>query len=286
MAQAQRWKPISLAAMVIIKKKMPMKFAEVQIKSNAYTVCGGFATKPIPLIVKEIHDVDSAQAAVIGVYAKVDKGEPWLFKTVAGPTSTRRDVFKLKGLNEIENRMRRAAAESDDSQDTPPANGRKYKYKRARDSITCIKMPERPSCMAGATVDVRVYSDGAKGLWIDINNLPWLINYLKEEREMSGCPAPPAPPTADAAGEGLPGVTIKWDYANSEYVAIISDELRSTRPHISQEVRTSPSSITTDKWDKVAASLGFDNSFETADADSKQSATRAYLILWLKDALR
>ena len=273
--------------MVKMKKKS-QPFNEVRVETNVYAISGGFSkpTSRIPLHVKEINDVDSQQVAVVGVFAKVDKGEPWLFKTVAGPASTRREVFHLRGIKEIENRMRRAAAESDDSQDMPPTNGRKYKHKRARDSITCIKMPERPLYMEGATVDVRVYSNGAKGLWIDIDNLPWLVRYLKEEREMSGCPPPPLDDTADAAAEGLPGVTIKWDYAAAEYVAIIADELRAIRPHLHREVRASPSELTAEKWDKVAASLGITNSIGSANADTRQTVTRAYLISYLKEMFK
>ena len=98
-------------------------------------------------------------------FVRINKGQNWLYKSVAGADAIRRDLADLTLLDNIETAVRASAVtSSEDSQEAAPAQppGKKYKSRRARDSITRVTMPlHPPNCGAPAgTVEVRVFNDG------------------------------------------------------------------------------------------------------------------------------
>ena len=75
--------------------------------------------------------------------------------------------------------------------------------------------------------NVRLYMTGTKAIWIDVNDVPWLIDFVKAEYEcQEGCEAPAdstSPALADhGGGIGIEGCSIIWNFEKSQYEAKIA----------------------------------------------------------------
>ena len=125
--------------------------------------------------------------------------------------------------------------------------------------------------------NVRLYMTGTKAIWIDVNDVPWLIDFVKAEYEcQEGCEAPAdstSPALADhGGGIGIEGCSIIWNFEKSQYEAKID---RARHPTLAGSYVVSPSDMDEAKWNKVVGSDS--GSFHAATADSLQTATLAYL---------
>ena len=244
---------------------------------------GGYLKRPYAMETKDVGDIDEHNQTVNYTFVRVNKGQEWLFKAVAGENASRRDLFDINIFDEIEKAVRVAATSSDESQEavsSQPA-AKRYKSRRARDSITRVTMPLHPpnyDAPAG-TVEVHVYNDGptGKGQWIDVASIPWLVSYLRRDREHRGCVAPGAA-VADAPDEPIPGVSITWSWATKEWVATFSDTLRHEHGSLPGDIRTSPENLTRDKWEECAHRHGMAVDFDASDARQRREVTRWFLL--------
>ena len=118
---------------------------------------------------KDVEDIDEHGRTMKYTFVRLNKGQIWLYKSVAGAEASRRDLADLTLLDDIEKAVRAAAVtSSDDSQDARPAQPppKRYKSRRARDLITRVTMPRHPpNCGVQCvdTVEVRVFNEGHKG---------------------------------------------------------------------------------------------------------------------------
>jgi hypothetical protein len=252
-------------------------------------ITGGYLKRPYAMDTKDVEDIDEHNQTVKYTFVRLNKGQCWLYKSVAGTDGTRRDLADLTLLDDIEKAVRAAAAaSSDDSQEAGPVQPppKRYKSRRARDSITRVTMPQHPpNCNAPTdTIEVRVFNDGrtGKGQWIDLANIPWVISYLRAEREHAGCVAD----DTAVADEPIPGVSITWNWESEEWTASLSDTVRRMHSSLPPTISTSPHDLTPDKWAQSAHRHGMNVDFDASNPRQRREATRWYLIDYVAALLR
>jgi hypothetical protein len=252
-------------------------------------ITGGYLKGVQAMETKDVQDIDEHGQMMKYTFVKLNKGQYWLYKSVAGAEASRRDLAELTLLDDIEKAVRAAAlTSSDDSQDARPAQPppKKYKSRRARDLITRVTMPRHPpNCGVQCvdTVEVRVYQDGrtGKGQWIDLESIPWAIAYLRHEREHAGC----VPHDTAVADEPITGVSISWNWDSETWTATISDTLRRTHRSLPRDITTSPRDLTPEKWAQSAHLHDMTVDFDAVDPRQRREATRCYLIDYIKTEL-
>ena len=248
-------------------------------------ITGGYLAKPYAMETKVIEDIDENNQTIQYTFARLNKGQDWLFKAVAGADACRRDLFHLNLLEDIEKAVMETSAPSDESQEAitaqPPV--KKIKSKRARDSITRVKMPRHPPhCAAHAgDVEIRVYNQGSKGQWIDVANIPWLVDYLRREREHTGCDEPD---TAVADETEIQGVSIRWNWESHVWIASLSDTVRMPKS-LPPQFSTCPKELTPEKWAKGAHLQRLTVDFEAATPGQRREAARCYLLDYVTTVL-
>ena len=252
-------------------------------------ITGGYLKRAYAMETKDVEDIDEHDQTMKYTFVRLNKGQCWLYKSVAGADGTRRDLADLTLLDDIEKAVRAAAgASSDDSQEAGPAQPppKRYKSRRARDSITRVTMAlVPPNCDAPAgTVEVRVFNDGrtGKGQWIDLANIPWVISYLRAEREHAGCVAG----DTAVADEPIPGVSITWNWESEVWTASLSDTVRRMHSSIPRDITTSPQDLTPDKWAQTAHRHGINVDFDASNPSQRREASRWYLIDYVAARLR
>ena len=275
------------------KRTSSRAFAAVQTRPGVL-IEGGYLNRPYAMETKHIDDFDDHNHMVQHTFVRINKGQDWLFKAVAGTDASRRDLSDLKLLDDIENAVRAMAATSDESQDQKAAPARppakRYKSRRARDLITRITMPlHPPNCdKPDDTVEVRVYQDGrtGKGQWIDVESIPWVVTYLRSERASAGCDAPDTAVADDAGDEPIQGVSITWNWQSNEWIASFSDALREKHTCLPpRDIRSSPKDLTPEKWAASAHRHGMTVDFDASDPSQRREATRCYLIEYINTEL-
>jgi len=258
--------------------------------TRAVTISGGYLKDPYVLETKDVADIDEHHQTMEYTFVRINKGQTWLYKSVAGADATRRDLAELTLLDNIEKAVRSIAqSSSEDSQEAapaqPPCKKKKYRTCRARDSITRVTMPlHPPNCGAPAgTVEVRVFNDGrtGKGQWIDLANIPWLISYMRHEREHEGC----AVEDTAVADEPIPGVWIKWNWELGLWTATFSDTVRRMHGPIPREISTSPQDLDPDKWAQSAHRHRMTVDFDASNPSQRREVTRCFLIEYIETEL-
>ena len=140
------------------------------------------------------------------------------------------------------------------------------------------------NCGAPAgTVEVRVFNDGktGKGQWIDLANIPWLVSYLRHEREHAGCVAH----DTAVADEPIPGVSITWNWESLVWTASFSDTVRRMDRSLPRDITSSPQDLTPAKWAQSAHRHGMTVDFDASNPSQRREATRCYLIEYVETML-
>ena len=90
-----------------------------------------------------------------------------------------------------------------------------YHPKRARDKIMRVSMPDRPllsNAAVAATLSIELLSTSTNVMMMNVDYIPWLINYMGEELCLGGVP-PLTESTAVAAGNcETPSLRIDYDF--------------------------------------------------------------------------
>ena len=98
----------------------------------------------------------------------------------------------------------------------------KYAHKRLVHQVVEIKMHERPTQCADSAVagtrKVRVLARSTNQLWIAVEDVEWLINYVATEVALGGVPELEV--AAVAAGNcEVHGLRMSWDFVNQSWRA-------------------------------------------------------------------
>jgi len=248
-------------------------------------ISGGYLRSPYALETKEVEDIDEYHQHMHYTFVRLNKGQHWLYKSVAGADATRRDLAHLTLLDDIEKAVRAATStSSDDSQEATPRQpaAKKYKTRRARDSITRITMPlHPPNCgLPDGTIEVNVFNDGhtGKGQWIDLDSVPWLVSYMRHEREHADCHANDHGDDTAVAEEPIPGVSVTWNWDSQLWTAVMSATVRRMDTSLPRDISTSPHELTREKWEQSAYRHGLTVDFDASTPSQRREVARCFLI--------
>ena len=248
-------------------------------------ITGGYLKRPYAMDTKDVEDIDENDQTMKYTFVRLNKGQCWLYKSVAGADGTRRDLADLTLLDDIEKAVRAAAAaSSDDSQEAGPAQPppKRYKSRRARDSITRVAMPlHPPNCgLPDGTIEVNVFNDGhtGKGQWIDLDSVPWLVSYMRHEREHADCHANDHGDDTAVAEEPIPGVSVTWNWDSQLWTAVMSATVRTMHTSLPRDISTSPHELTREKWEQSAYRHGLTVDFDASTPSQRREVARCFLI--------
>ena len=159
-----------------------------------------------------------------------------------------------------------------DSKESPSKKMR-YAPRRLGHQVVEIKMHERPtqcvdSAVAG-TRKVRVLARSTNQLWIAVDDVEWLINYVAAEVALGGVPELEV--AAVAAGNcEVHDLRMSWDFGNQSWRAeFVAGKLKGT------SVSSSVSKMNAEKWTSVASAVAVE--FEKASFEDRKEGTRLFL---------
>ena len=109
----------------------------------------------------------------------------------------------------------------------------KYAPKRLGNTVFQIEMPQRPPEMAGTAVadllNVRVLGKSTNQVWIAVEDVDWLINYVAAEVALGGVPQ-----VEVAAVAEVEGLRVQWNFgAQSWRAEFVTGKLQGTIVHSS-----------------------------------------------------
>ena len=256
------------------------------------TVRGGVNAQP------KVVDTISAVACGDQKFARLSKKEAWFVQSiVAGGGVKRNAVCRVRVIDLIKTELDRllkakldgqqSSDVADDSQEavapaavpdimdaldaiddqaSPPPKKKKYEHKRERAQSIAVSMTEQPLCVDvnSPRKVITVLNLSTTSIWINTNDISWLLAYAMDELECGGVPAvedededeepdqtasngdvPNPKPKCAGSNCGFPGLRIEWDHKdNTEtYTASFS-----SGPCQGTEVIGKLASFTADKW--------------------------------------
>ena len=113
----------------------------------------------------------------------------------------------------------------------------KYAPKRLGNIVFQIEMPQRPPEMAGTAVadllKVSVLGKSTNQVWIAVEDVEWLINYVATEVALGGVPQVEAAAVAEGNCE-VEGLRVQWNFgAQSWRAEFVTGKLQGTIVHSS-----------------------------------------------------
>ena len=262
------------------------------VVQKTFTVKGCLNSKPCVLETMEV-----STGTGVRHLCRVNKNDSWLLKCSAG-REARKGVLKRSKVLETLKKKLAASAESVVTDSISPASEEgahdrmsllqhqdessaerspkkpKYSPKRVSNRLQQIQMPMRPpesgdSAVAGQR-NVHILARGTNQLWIDVNDVPWLINYVAAEVALGGVPEQEDDSDAEGNCEAK-GLRMKYDFANRLWEAdFVEGPLRGKR------FLSNVASMTAEKWATVQAAVAVD--FENATVQQLKEGTRVFLM--------
>ena len=272
-----------------------------------FVVRGGACAKP--------HVIETKAVSARGgdkMFCKVGKTEFWLHKCVGGKSATKGVMKRCTVFDEMRNKISQqletpavaggatpaVAGVADDSQETrdddvdpmdaldaiedAPLRQAKKRRKRASENILTIQMPERPRIVNASAADSRAVDLFCAGnhktttLWLGMEHIPWLVNYVGAEVYYGGVPLldPVELPEPSAVAEGNCNVLdlyIEWDWETDSWVAEFV-----AGPLVGERVTSKLDTFTQAKWDALEPAR--DVAFEDADVVARKDGLRDYVL--------
>ena len=256
-----------------------------------FVVKGGMCNKP--------HVLDTMPVFVSGVerhFCRVVKSESWLLKCGCGPGAKNGILKRSKVIEQLKDKLAEASSHTtpkdsavaahdsavaddpmsmlDEVEDKEsPAKKVNFQPKRSRHQVFLIEMPQRPPGLAGTAVaDIRqvgVLGKSTNQLWLAVEDVEWLINYVATEVALGGVPQLPDAAVAEGNCE-VEGLRVQWNFgAQSWRAEFVSGQLKGTVVH------SSVSKMNAAKWVSVSAAVAVE--FEQASFDELKEGTRLFL---------
>ena len=205
---------------------------------RSFTLTGGYSGKQFVPQTREFEFTRGGGETAAGSVelkecVKISHKEAWLCEIATGipmylrPLARVRIVRELTQLvagdaAEVDTKMAALAFDSEESDDaeTPkkgpgPARKRKQKKTTAVAGLAISKVVEVQEQPSPQSRKISVYAalDSHRRLWLDIDALPWLIQYVKEEKANGGLA-----PVEDEPQE-LPACRIYWNFRDNNWIA-------------------------------------------------------------------
>ena len=151
---------------------------------------------------------------------------------------------------------------------------RGYSLKRWRDRVIDLQMPKNPllsdnAAVAAGTYTVSVLARSTNQIWIDIDNIEWLVNYVAKEVALGGVPEE-EPAVAESNCE-VDFLRIQWDSGEQSWRAEFVGG-----PLAGESFTSRVSTLTSEKWASVCDAF-FTWDSAGASFEDRKECTRLYL---------
>ena len=228
-------------------------------------------------------------------FCRVTKNDSWLLKCSAGREARKGVLKRSKVLENLKNKLggkdsavtESTSAPSDGAGDDPMtilddiAEGSgepspkkpKYIRKRMRNRVHKIEMPIRPPECGGSAVaghrQVSALARGTNQLWIAVEDVDWLINYVAAEVALGGVPEHQDDSDSEANCE-LEYLRMKYLFGDRAWKAeFVSGPLTGTT------CTSSVDDMTAQKWATILDAVAVD--FAGATLPQKKEGARLFL---------
>jgi hypothetical protein len=278
------------------------------------SVCvkGGYLRKSVPVEVTQIITAGGGELTMV----KCSKNCEWLYKGACGPEAANGWLKRTQLIETL--RMKYAALQLADTSATAdqdvhgpvavatdammelddvvldtPVKGkraapkqRQAATKRQRrpryKSVGAITMPEidpesHPNVEQHTRV-VRVITKSTNQLWIALDDVPWLLNWLKDEFERGSVPLTDKTGTKLDTNCDVEGVHVAWDFCSS-WEATFLDETAALR---GKSLKSDVQKLTQQKFAVADEVHKYGCNFAEASAELKKDATRHFLLIECK----
>ena len=258
-----------------------------------FVVRGGLSKKPCVLDTMEIATPTGARH-----FCKVNKNDSWLLKCSAGREARKGVLKRSRVLETLKKKLgvvpardsvvTESTSAPEEEVDKDPMNDldvvvdgaaqrspKKPKYcpKRVCNRIQKIEMPVRPPESASSAVAghcmVHAMARGTNQLWIAVEDVRWLVNYVAAEVALGGV----AEEQDESDTEGnceLPQLRMKYDFAARVWQADFVDG-----PLRGESFASSVANMSAEKWATVQAAVAVE--FEKATLQQLKEGTRLFL---------
>ena len=258
-----------------------------------FVVRGGLSKKPCVLDTMEIATPTGTRH-----FCKVNKNDSWLVKCSAGREARKGVLKRSRVLETLKKKLGVVPAQDPELTESTSApseevahdpmndldvvaegevqrSPKKLKYypKRVCNRVQKIAMPMRPPESASSAVaghcTVHAMARGTNQLWIAVEDVKWLVNYVADEVALGGV----AEQQDESDTEGnceLPLLRMKYDFAASAWQADFVDG-----PLRGETFTSSVANMTAEKWATVQAAVAVE--FENATLQQVKEGTRLFL---------
>ena len=258
-----------------------------------FVVRGGLSKKPCVLDTMEIATPTGTRH-----FCKVNKNDSWLLKCSAGREARKGVLKRSRVLETLKKKLGVVPAQDPELTESTSApseevahdpmndldvvaegeaqrSPKKLKYypKRVCNRVQKIAMPMRPPESARSAVaghcTVHAMARGTNQLWIAVEDVKWLVNYVADEVALGGV----AEQQDESDTEGnceLPLLRMKYDFAASAWQADFVDG-----PLRGETFTSSVANMTAEKWATVQAAVAVE--FEKATLQQLKEGTRLFL---------
>ena len=258
-----------------------------------FVVRGGLSKKPCVLDTMEIATPTGTRH-----FCKVNKNDSWLLKCSAGREARKGVLKRSRVLETLKKKLGVVPAQDPELTESTSApseevahdpmndldvvaegeaqrSPKKLKYypKRVCNRVQKIAMPMRPPESARSAVaghcTVHAMARGTNQLWIAVEDVKWLVNYVADEVALGGV----AEQQDESDTEGnceLPLLRMKYDFAASAWQADFVDG-----PLRGETFTSSVANMSAEKWATVQAAVAVE--FEKATLQQLKEGTRLFL---------
>jgi hypothetical protein len=287
--------------------------------TTQHCVRGGMLTSPAVIDTCDVHvgEVDGIATKI--TFIKLASNSMWIRQCVVGMKATRTCLSRSRLVNELSRKLAVRDADygehnpsdtevADDEHDpmselhliapmdvTPPPKKKKaavaaYKRRRAADYVTRVDMPSRcPLAATGlpaTTTTITLWRKSGRGWnrvpYLNIDDLPWFIAWMRCEWECQGVAmirapttpgVPPAtsPDAGSAVADEPPPFTTAWDFAATAWTCRFQD---------GSSISAKVDQLTPEKVAAVAADMGVE--FDAMSYIQKKDAT----LMWAEHNAR
>jgi hypothetical protein len=230
------------------------------------------------------------------IFVKVDKGQRFIFASTGG--SSRQFLRYSKCLDVLEKAIQVAGKQCSDDTDSPvttdtteedpdpmdeledlqPAAKQprvSYRSVRAKDKILDVPMPVEPGSEEQRTV--RVYCESTRKTHLSINDVSWLLSYIRHEVDHPfDIGEPDSPEASEVVDPNIPtGFRVEWCFHTDAWKALEGDR---------EVLKFSPSQLDAATWASASHLHQITCTFAEATQKQRHEASRQY-VCWRIQAM-
>ena len=159
----------------------------------------------------------------------------------------------------------------------------KYISKRGQGRVIAVEMPElEPTCNPAAVATRRVHllALSTNSLWIGVQDIEWLVNWLEAEHRSGGVALTDEAAVAVLEGNcGVPNVHIRWNFEGAWEAIVLAG------PKKGISMKSYVKKMTAEKWQTVAGLHNYKMAYADAKPADRKLATYHYVEAFMKHTM-